>query len=100
MPLVCRSFLPFYGFWVASLEPGAFTMWIHETPAAFVIDAIAVLTVTIRQLPIPAINRAKTAVDRSLFKWLHGASVLMGLSLTEARSWLLTQLVQANGLRT
>jgi hypothetical protein len=52
-----------------------------------------VSTIPVRQLLMPAINRATDSGDRLRFKWLHGASVLVTLSHIVATGWLLARLV-------
>lgn len=55
--------------------------------------AVAVTTVPLRQVLMPAINRATDAGQRQRFKWLHGVSVLATLGHIGATGWLLTALV-------
>ncbi len=55
--------------------------------------AVAISTVPLRQVLMPAINRATDAGQRQRFKWLHGLSVLVTLGHIGATGWLLASLV-------
>jgi hypothetical protein len=52
--------------------------------------AIALTTVLLRQLLMPAINAATDTGQRRRFKWLHGLSVVATLGHIAATGWLLT----------
>jgi hypothetical protein len=67
--------------------------WSHDTIAAAVMAAVVLSTIPVRQLLMPAINRATDSGDRSRFKWLHGASVLVTLSHIAVTGWVLARLV-------
>ena len=67
--------------------------WSHDTAAAAVMATVALSTIPVRQLLMPAINRATEFNDRLRFKWLHGASVLVTLIHIAATGWLLVGLV-------
>ena len=54
--------------------------------------AVAVTTVPVRQLLMPAINRAIDAGLRHRFKWLHGLSVAVTVGRIGATGWLLAHL--------
>lgn len=54
--------------------------------------AVAVTTVLVRQILMPAINRATDAGLRERFKWLHGLSVVITLGHIAATGWLLSTL--------
>ena len=60
--------------------------------SAVLMAAVALTTVPVRQLLMPAINRATDAGLRQRFKWLHGLSVLITLGHIAACGWLLSQL--------
>jgi hypothetical protein len=49
--------------------------------------------VPVRQLLMPAINRATDAGQRQRFQWLHGLSVLITLGHIAATGWLLAHIV-------
>jgi hypothetical protein len=83
----------FYLFVVATAGPAAVLWWSHDTIAASVMAAVALTTIPVRQLLMPAINRATDANDRLRFKWLHGASVLVTLIHIVVAGWVLARLV-------
>lgn len=88
-----RAFPWFYVFVVVTAGLAAMVWWSNDAVAAAVMAAVAISTVPIRQLLMPAINRATDAGDRQRFKWLHGVSVLVTLSHIVASGWVLTRLV-------
>jgi hypothetical protein len=88
-----RAFPWFYLFVVVTAGLAAMLWWSNDAVAAAVMAAVAISTVPIRQLLMPAINRATDAGDRQRFKWLHGVSVLVTLSHIVASGWVLTRLV-------
>jgi hypothetical protein len=80
-PLLRRAFPWFYLFVIGT-----------SALAAAVMAAIALTTVPVRQVLMPAINRATDAGQRARFKWLHSASVLVTLAHIAASGWLLARL--------
>lgn len=66
--------------------------WPLHPGRAAVLAAVALSTVPVRQLLMPAINRATDAGDRRRFAWLHGLSVLVTLAHIAACGWLLAGL--------
>ena len=54
--------------------------------------AVAVTTVPVRQILMPAINRATDAGLRQRFNWLHGLSVVVTHGHIAATRWLLSKL--------
>jgi hypothetical protein len=88
-----RAFPWFYVFVVVTAGLAAMAWWSNNAVAAAVMAAVAISTVPVRQLLMPAINRATDAGDRQRFKWLHGVSVLVTLSHIVASGWVLTRLV-------
>ena len=66
--------------------------WQYDATAATVTAVVALTTVPVRQLLMPAINRATDAGNRKRFKWLHGLSVLVTLGHIVLTGWLLTRL--------
>jgi len=88
-----RAFPWFYVFVVVTAGLAALLWWSNDAVAAAVMAAVAISTVPVRQLLMPAINRATDAGDRQRFKWLHGVSVLVTLSHIVASGWVLTRLV-------
>ena len=83
----------FYLFVVATAAVAALLWWSHDTMAAIVMAAVALTTIPVRQLLMPAINRATDSDDRLRFKWLHGASVLVTLSHIALTGWILARIV-------
>ncbi|MEY3782613.1 MAG: hypothetical protein RIS97_791 [Pseudomonadota bacterium] len=83
----------FYLFVVATSAFAALLWWSHDTIAAAVLAGVALSTIPVRQLLMPAINRATDSDDRSRFKWLHGASVLVTLSHIAVTGWVLASIV-------
>ena len=83
----------FYLFVVVTATAAAFLWWSHDNIAATVMAAVALTTIPVRQLLMPAINRATDSEDRLRFKWLHGASVLVTLSHITVTGWILTRIV-------
>jgi hypothetical protein len=83
----------FYMFVVATAAPAALLWWSHDTMAAVVMATVALMTIPVRQLLMPAINRATYSNDRLRFKWLHGASVLVTLSHIAVTGWILARII-------
>jgi ABC-type transport system involved in multi-copper enzyme maturation permease subunit len=83
----------FYLFAVAAAAIAALLWWSQDAVSAVVMAAIALTTITVRQLLMPAINRATDNDNRLRFKWLHGASVLVTLSHITVTGWILARIV-------
>jgi hypothetical protein len=66
--------------------------WRYDAIFAGVMAAVAVTTVPVRQLLMPAINRATDAGLRQRFQWLHGLSVLVTVGHIAATGWLLAHI--------
>lgn len=88
-----RAFPWFYGFVIATATVAALLWWPHEPRSAALMAAVALTTIPVRQVLMPAINRATDAGQRQRFKWLHGLSVVVTLAHIVAVGWLLTALV-------
>jgi len=88
-----RAFPWFYLFVVVTAGLSALLWWSNDPLTAAVMAAVAATTVPVRQVLMPAINRATDAGHRQRFKWLHAASVLVTLSHIVASGWLLVRLV-------
>ena len=87
-----RAFPWFYAFVIAASVAAALLWW-HRNPVfAAVMAAVAITTVPVRQVLMPAINRATDAGLRQRFKWLHGLSVVVTLGHIAATGWLLSNL--------
>ena len=85
----------FYLFVMVTAALAALLWWPHDKVAATLMAAVALSTLPVRQLLMPAINRATDAGDRLRFKWLHGASVLVTLGHIIATGWLVARPVGA-----
>jgi hypothetical protein len=88
-----RAFPWFYLFVMATAATSAALWWSHDAASAALMAAVALTTVPLRQVLMPAINRATDAGQRQRFKWLHGLSVLVTLGHIGAAGWLLAGLV-------
>lgn len=82
----------FYVFVMATAAVAALVWWSHDITAAMVMAGIALSTLPVRQLLMPAINRATDTGDRQRFKWLHGVSVLVTVGHIVATGWVLARL--------
>jgi hypothetical protein len=87
-----RAFPWFYAFVIATAVVAALLWWPLNPVFAGVMAAVAITTVPVRQVLMPAINRATDAGLRQRFKWLHGLSVLVTLAHIAGTGWLLTKL--------
>ena len=87
-----KAFPWFYAFVIATAAVAALFWWPNDREAAGIMAAVAVTTLLVRQLLMPAINRATDAGQRQRFKWLHGLSVLVTLAHIAASGWLLALL--------
>jgi hypothetical protein len=89
-----RRAFPFFYLFVIATSASAALFWLSHNPMfAALMAAVTVTTVPLRQVLMPAINRATDAGERQRFKWLHGLSVLVTLVHIGATGWLLTGLV-------
>jgi hypothetical protein len=84
-----KAFPWFYIFVIATAAVAALLWWQHDSTSAAVMAAVALTAVPLRQLLMPAINRATDAGQRQRFKWLHGLSVLATMAHIAATGWLL-----------
>lgn len=87
-----RAFPWFYAFVIVTSAAAALLWWPRDAVFAAVMAAVAVTTVPVRQILMPAINRATDAGLRQRFKWLHGLSVVVTLGHIAATGWLLSNL--------
>ena len=87
-----RAFPWFYAFVIVTSAAAALLWWPRDGVFAAVMAAVAITTVPVRQLLMPAINRATDAGPRQRFKWLHGLSVVITLGHIAATGWLLSNL--------
>ncbi len=87
-----KAFPWFYAFVIATAAVASLLWWPRDTLFAAVLAAVAITTLPVRQLLMPAINRATDAGARQRFKWLHGLSVVVTLAHIAATGWLLAKL--------
>ncbi len=87
-----RAFPWFYAFVIVTSAAAALLLWPRGAMFTAVMAAVAITTVPVRQLLMPAINRATDAGLRQRFKWLHGLSVVITLGHIAATGWLLVKL--------
>ena len=88
-----QAFPWFYLFVMVTASAAGLFWWSHNAGFAALMAVVAVTTVPLRQVLMPAINRATDAGQRQRFKWLHGLSVLVTLGHISATGWLLAGLV-------
>ena len=88
-----RAFPLFYLFVIGTSLFAALFLWPHDAVAASLMAAIAITTVPLRQLLMPAINDATDRGQRRRFQWLHGLSVAIGLAHIVASGYVLVRLV-------
>lgn len=87
-----RAFPWFYLFVIVTAAVAALSWWPHDITSAAVMATVALSTVPVRQLLMPAINRATDAGQRQRFKWLHGLSVVITVGHIVATGWLLARI--------
>ena len=88
-----RAFPAFYLFVIGAAAIAAGLLWPLDAVAAGLMMAIAITTVPLRQLLMPAINAATDRGLRNRFKWLHGVSVLVTLAHIAVAGAVLVRLV-------
>lgn len=88
-----RAFPLFYFFVIGSAALGSAFVWSHNVSAGILLALIAVTTVPLRQILMPAINAATDSGQRQRFKWLHALSVLITLAHIVAAGYVLVSLV-------
>lgn len=87
-----RAFPWFYTFVIATSAAAALLWWRSDAVYAAVMAAVATTTVPVRQILMPAINRATDARLLQRFKWLHGLSVAVTLGHIAGTGWVLSNL--------
>jgi hypothetical protein len=87
-----RAFPWFYAFVIVTSAAAALLWWPRDAVFAAAMAAVAVTTVPVRQILMPAINRATDAGLRRRFNWLHGLSVVITLGHIVVTGWLLSKL--------
>lgn len=88
-----RAFPWFYVFVMATAAVAALLWWPHSPSSAGVLGTVALTTILLRQVLMPAINRATDNGLKRRFNVLHGLSVLATLVHIVAVGWLLFHLV-------
>ena len=87
-----RAFPWFYAFVIVTATIAALLWWSKDATYAALMAAVAITTIPARQLLMPAINRATDAGQRTRFKWLHSASVMLTVGQIAAVGWLVARL--------
>lgn len=87
-----QAFPWFYAFVIGTAAVSAALWWPSDRTSAAVLATVALSTVPVRQLLMPAINRATDGGQRRRFQWLHGLSVLVTLAHIGATGWLLAHI--------
>ena len=87
-----RAFPWFYAFVIVTASIAALLWWPQDATYAALMAAVAITTIPARQLLMPAINRATDAGQRTRFKWLHSASVMLTVGQIAAVGWLVARL--------
>jgi hypothetical protein len=78
-PVIRKAFPHFYLFVIASSGVAAIMLLAVDQFAALLMALITVTTLPTRQFLMPAINHATDLGNKTRFKWLHGASVVITL---------------------
>ena len=88
-----KAFPVFYLWCIAVALLAAGLLLFVDTIAAWLMMAVALTTVPVRQLLMPAINLASDNNDRRRFNILHGGSVLLALIQMTVLAYVLIRLV-------
>lgn len=88
-----RAFPWFYAFVIVTAGTAALLWWPANARFSVAMAAVALTTVPLRQLLMPAINRATDAGQRQRFKWLHSLSVVATVAHIAATGWVLAGVV-------
>lgn len=88
-----RAFPWFYAFVIVTAGTAALLWWPANARFSVAMAAVALTTVPLRQLLMPAINRATDAGQRQRFKWLHSLSVVATVAHIAAAGWVLAGVV-------
>ncbi|SLN40567.1 hypothetical protein ROJ8625_01916 [Roseivivax jejudonensis] len=87
--LLRAAFPQFYLFVIVAGAAAALLRLPSDGVGALLLGIVAVTTVPARQTLMPAINAASDAGASARFKWLHGASVALGLVQIVLVGWAL-----------
>lgn len=74
-----QAFPHFYSFVMATGLAAAGLTWPRDPLSGSLLILIALTTLPVRQILMPAVNRATDSQAKTQFKWLHGASVVLTL---------------------
>lgn len=88
-----RAFPPFYLVVIVTGGLASAFWWQDDHLAGALMAAVAITTVPVRQMLMPAINRATDSGQKRLFKWLHGLSIAVTLAHIAAAGFVLVRLV-------
>lgn len=90
-PTIRRAFPHFYLFVIGTSTLAALLTWPQSATSAIALAAVAGSTLPVRQLLMPAINRATDTGAKTLFKRLHGLSVLITVGHIVIAGWVLSR---------
>ena len=92
-PTIRKAFPHFYAFVIATSLVATGLLWPIDQLSAILMAIIVLTTLPTRQLLMPAINRATDSGQKTRFKWLHTASVLITLAHMALAAIVLTRFV-------
>ena len=92
-PTLRRAFPHFYLFVIGTALVAAMLLYRVDPFAAGLMLLIAATTVPVRQLLMPAINRATDAGAKAQFKLMHGLSVIITLAHIGVAGFVLSRMV-------
>jgi hypothetical protein len=87
-----KAFPVFYVWCIAVALVAAVPLWFVEPLSAWLMLMVALTTVPLRQLLMPAINAASDNKDRRRFNMLHSLSVLAGLAQMAVLGYVLARI--------
>lgn len=96
-PTIRRAFPLFYVFVMVTAAISALLTWPSDPMSALMLALIVITTVPTRQILMPAINRATDRGEKSKFKWLHGASVIVTFIHILISAWILVRFLPSAG---
>jgi len=92
-PTIRKAFPHFYVFVIVTSLVAAGLLWPIDQVSAILMAIIVLTTLPTRQLLMPAINHATDSGQKTRFKWLHTASVLITLAHMALVAIVLTRFV-------
>ncbi len=87
-----KAFPVFYVWCIAVALIAAVPLWFVDPLSAWLTITVALTTVPLRQLLMPAINSASDNKDRRRFNLLHGLSVLAALAQMAVLGYVLARI--------